>query len=193
MAQATATVKVPDIFFQGGIVGDAFHGTMVDSVALIERDGFEPSEGIDDWYGPGVYFFEGDYAAARDFVVGKMQREGLQGQPVVIHAEVDLGRVFHINLIDKQVKFACASLASQLGRKEIPDRAVYKLVCEQLREEGKIDSLRIVRQSRKGGHKQHAVAIFLVVFDPKGRIEIQKVHQPCVDPLERKMTVTLSA
>ena len=36
----------------------AYHGTLKKNVEGIQRDGFKISEGVHQWFGEGIYFFE---------------------------------------------------------------------------------------------------------------------------------------
>jgi hypothetical protein len=177
MAVATVNIPIPSEFFEGGTPEDAFHGTMKAVAQIIEKERFKATAG-DDFFGDGVYFFEGDYAAAYQHARRVRREKGGHYDLAVIQASVNLGRNFYANLIGPYVEWARRELAKQLGE-PVSAEIVFRLVNKALRDNNMIDSMKIVRKAQKEWLQPdtYRAEIILLVFDPE-RVTVRKIHDP---------------
>jgi hypothetical protein len=171
MAEEGLELDIPPVF-EAGTIKDAFHGTDASAVVSIKERGFKPSkEGGS--FGSGVYFFEGDYYAARWWV----RRHTKASNPVVLRAEVNLGRTLYLNLLKGQLAKVRSWLSTQLER-EATDEEAYAVLVTCLRDAKAIDSVKAVRTIRKEEYDPPLRAeIVVVVPDPK-RARVVQVLQP---------------
>jgi hypothetical protein len=189
MTGAQATLRVPETFFDGGSIADAFHGTLEGAAQVIAEKGFRATVEAGQQYGPGIYFFESDYAAACWFATRKRHESGSAQRPVVVQAQVNLGRVFYANVIAAEVEKARKELTQQLGQ-EVPALVVFRLVCSILCQKGLIDSVKIVRTrvKREVEAENYNSEIVLLTYDPK-RVVSRVLKRP--EDLRRNHTVSI--
>ena len=177
MADLTFTVKIPGTFFRGGSIEDAFHGTTEAAAKSILKRGFVVPEKPTTEYGSGVYFFEGDYLAALWWARGVCRHLGYdEGNSAVIQAEVDLGRTFFVNVMGEQLEAIRNTLTEWYGESWEPED-VLRLIGDELRNQGKIDSIKAVRRAKKTWEEPHRfrAEVVVLVFDPK-RIKPARIH-----------------
>jgi|WetSurMetagenome_2_1015567.scaffolds.fasta_scaffold36660_5 hypothetical protein len=177
MTGARATIRVPETFFDGGCIADAFHGTLNGAAQTIAERGFHAVEEDGQHYGPGIYFFESDCLAACWFADKRRRETDGRQVAVVIHARVNLGRVFYANGIGVEIEKARRALSRQLGQ-DVPERVMFRLVCNVLREKNMIDSLKVVRKRTKPAPEPEGLGaeIVVLVFDAR-RVASPRIRQ----------------
>jgi hypothetical protein len=178
MTEASATLRIPETFFEGGSVADAFHGTLEGLAQRIAKEGFSPSVDAGQHFGPGIYFFESDYLAACWFAGHRRRELKSADREAVIQAKVLLGRTFYANAIAVDVEKTRLELSRQLGM-DVPPRVIFRLVGNRLHELGLIDSLKVVRKRTKPDPEpaSYGTEIVLLVYDPK-RIQSPQIRHP---------------
>jgi len=192
MTEARATLRVPEAFFDGGCIADAFHGTLERSAQGIAEKGFRSSAEAGQHYGPGVYFFESDYFAACWFANHRRREVASNDRLAVVQATVNLGRTFYANAITVEVEKARRELGKQLGT-EVPPMVVFRLVGNKLREQKLIDSVKVVRHRTKPKPEpdSYRTEIVLLVFESKKIESRVKVRHPREFGRSRTVQVTL--
>jgi len=177
MACLSFTVKIPGTFFRGGSIQDAFHGTTEEAARSILKRGFVVPEKPTTEYGTGVYFFEGDYLAALWWAGGVCRDLGYgEGKSAVIQAEVDLGRTFLVNVMGAQLE-PIRSMLTEWDGELWKAEDVLRLIGEELRKQGHIDSIKAVRRAKKTWEEPHRfrAEVVVLVFDPE-RIKPAHIH-----------------
>jgi len=173
MSGVTIVLRVPEVFWEGGTISDAFHGTMASNASNICERGFRIGSGLPLEYGDGIYFFEGDYAAALWFAKHNRHERRLRGEVAVVQATVDLGRTFWVNVIGEQIEGVQARLSEVYGEAVSPE-LVLRLICDELRRLELLDALKVVRMANKpwDDPKRYRAEVVLLVFDP------QRIRRP---------------
>lgn len=138
MVKAALTVSVPRAF-EGGVIEDAFHGTDAVAARSIMESGFRQGSGLG-MYGPGVYFFEGDYNAA--FMWARDHAKA--PSPVVLRSRLALGRTLYLNLLGPELQRFKERLQQRLAR-PVKDSQAYAVLRAQLARCNVVDSIKAVR------------------------------------------------
>lgn len=84
-----------------------YHGTDAATAVRVLKDGFQPSTGPTEWLGQGVYFWTFEDAAT-DWA---LKRIGFVGNPVVLRANIYLGRCLDLDDADRFKPLLSAALA----------------------------------------------------------------------------------
>jgi hypothetical protein len=131
-------------------VPDAYHGTSKDNAEKIEKEGFNPSTGEDDFLGNGVYFFESSEWHAKNWARRRHKDIG------VIIAEIRLGNCLELNNKEHRdlIRETAVGLVKS-GYKDITDTVVINFIT--VKWPSMIDT---VRASYLGPKFQHAKKIF---------------------------------
>jgi len=168
MATMILPINIPGPFFEGGVIKDAFHGTNETAGLAIMKDGFAASERVDNRYGSGVYFWEGDYLTGF-WWAEKRSGPDRGGPPVVIQTEIDLGKTFLLNSIGDQLE----GIRLRIGEFYEQDwdlQDVVRLIAQRISQTGKVDTIRAVtraKESKEYAHRWYRAEVVIVVFDNK--------------------------
>lgn len=181
------TVRIPRLF-DGGVIEDAFHGTDSSAASTIAKRGFRLPERPTGQYGQAIYFFEGDYRAAAWYARKTIREKGIQDEPVVVRARVELGRTLYLNLATGELERLRLNLEQRLKKEVTPNEAC-RVLCEALNRAETVDSLKAVRSANKQGVPPHFRAeVVVIVLNPK---KVRVLEVLTLDEFKKETTLAV--
>jgi len=185
MSQLKRSSVVPEY-----IIG--FHGCTETNSKKIIKSSFIPSENDYDWLGRGVYFWEGNFQMAFDWIEGEIARKKLKHEkPAVIGAVirvtsnwVDLLDTSHVNLLSAASSFVDTAkyYLAFMGKKQPTNSAyLHKLDCIVIEKMvSDLSSQNIVVDGIRGAFTEGAPIYDTANFFKKTHVQIAVRNQACI-------------